>query len=165
MQRLLNLLAGALCAAIGLALALMLSDRLLATHSPTWLFVVVAAVPLIVALVLSFMHRESDESVATIVDERLGLKNRLASGLYAQTLPNDPFARRVVDDAQDAAKNVRPSQAVPVTLSRWWVAVFLLLITGAFSYYLVPERDLLGFDARRKQAKEEKRNPHRRPRT
>lgn len=141
---------------VGACLALLLSDRLLATHTPVAIFLALGSLPIVAGVIVGLLHKPSDQEVAAIVDERLGLKNQLTSGLYAQTLPEDPFARRVVDDAQRTAADVRLSHAAPIRPSPWWLAAAVLLIAGVFSYYLVPERDLLGFEARRKLAKEEK---------
>jgi hypothetical protein len=124
---------------------------LLAKSSPAvalpwpWLAWAGGAVVVIVGIVAMRWGRPSRLSVATLVDERLGLKERLSTAL-AVCQRSDPFALAAVADAVATAKDKRTREAlgrgIPVKApDASWLGPALLLATG-LAAWLVPQGDL-----------------------
>lgn len=124
---------------------------LLAKSSPAvalpWLWILVAMAVAIVAagIAATRIGRPSELSVATLVDERLGLKERFSTALAVRER-SDPFAMAAVADAVATArdKRVRESlgRGVPVkSPDNAWIGPALLIAAGAIAW-LAPQADL-----------------------
>jgi hypothetical protein len=126
-----------------------LTGRLCAAPSPWWVYAVIAGVAVAAAPLVAWSRRPGVDETAGLIDERLGLKDRLGTALYAESISNDPFARRVVEDAQAAAGGLRLGQAFRIRMTRVWgwvpVAAAVVLLLVVFT----PALDLLGIGSRR----------------
>lgn len=139
-------------AAVAAALLLVLTDRLLALAAPGWVYGVLAGLAVAAALVTAVITRPSRQHAAALVDDRLQLKDRLGTAMYAEALAeNNPFARRVVEDAQQAASKARVARAFPLHLSRSWNAAAPLAVVALLGYWLLPQFDLAGIHAKQQQ--------------
>lgn len=106
---------------LGLAAALLVADRGLSLPIPGWVFLALVGLAIVVPAVWAWWTLPSASQAAMRVDHRLGLKDRLASGLFAASLAqDDPLAQQVMRDADRAAADIRLSQAVPVRFTRVW---------------------------------------------
>ncbi len=84
-----------------------LVDRFFAVRLPRWdlLAWIGLGVAVVGALVYSLTRRPDKRSAAVAIDERLGLKEKFSTALYARGL-NDPFAVAAVRDAEASAAGV-----------------------------------------------------------
>ena len=139
-------------AAVAAGLLLLLTERLLALPVPMWVYAALAGLAAVAALITAVIHQPSRQHVAAMVDERLQLKDRLGTALYAQDLAeSNPFAKQVVEDAQEAASTVRVNRAFALQPGRAWNAVLPGLVALALMAWLLPTMDLFGFDEQREQ--------------
>jgi hypothetical protein len=147
-----NLLGLSLLAAVVAATLLLLCDRLLALSAPWWLYLAVAILALLLPPIIALTRRPSAHAVACLLDDRLHLQDRLATALFAQSLPDDPLARQVIDEAQSTAATIRVANAVPLHFGRIWSwtlsSAAVLALLGVF---LSPHLDPFGLRARQAQ--------------
>ncbi|MEO1237076.1 MAG: hypothetical protein AAFX76_09840 [Planctomycetota bacterium] len=91
---------------------------------PWWGLASVGGAAVLVAALVAVLRRPNDQRVAVLVDERLGLKDRLGTSLYAASLEDSELTRRVIDDAERAAGEAKVGQAFPVRPTPvWWGAL------------------------------------------
>jgi len=91
---------------------------------------------------------------ALFIDEKLGLKEKFSTALYARTgaINQDPFAVAAIKDAERTADNVSLHRRFPISFAvsgymAMGAAVIVLLIA-----YFVPRIDLFGHQAKLAQA-------------
>lgn len=72
---------------------------------------------LIVSLVWASMRCEEEQEAAAVLDKAAGLKERVSSGLYCESM-NDPYAQAVVADAEKLSSAVTARQFIPVRAPR-----------------------------------------------
>jgi len=151
----LSRLAAALVAAGGVAAVAALAHRLLGLPAFTMETVgsaLLAAV--LVGGVWWFFGRPSRAAVAVLVDERLGLKERVSTAL-AFSDSGDAFAQAAAGQARAAADRLNVPPHFPVRPGgRRWVLAILTWGLAAALFVLVPTWDALGF--LKKQTDEEK---------
>lgn len=128
-----------------LAITLVLADRLLAMVIPWWAYGVAAVTPPLAAGGLAWWWRPSRHEVVVLIDHRLGLKDRLASALFASSIGDHPFAQHVVNEAQQAAMNLPLASAFPIRLARVWGHLLLGIVVLLALVQWMPEMDLMGF--------------------
>ncbi len=95
---------------------------------PLWVLAVPAAAAVVVAVLVALLRRPDEAAVAVAIDQRLKLKDRLGTSLYAATLEQSPLTRSVIDDAEHAAAGLRVNEAFPLwprggAASKVWGAV------------------------------------------
>lgn len=134
------------------ATLLLIADRLLSLSLHWGFYAALAGAVLAAAPVIAWLRRPDDNKVATLIDQRLHLKDQLATALYAQRMTNDPFAQQVIRDAHRTAENIDLKEAFRLRAHRAWgwtapVAALLALL----AVFLVP-MDLLGRESARQQA-------------
>lgn len=112
-------------------------QKLIGLPWPWWVWV---AAPVVVgglgASVYELMRPRSLVASASLLDERLGLKDRLASALALDASPGrgDPFVRLAVADAEGVAAGADTRRGVPVRAGRtWWAwpSVVAASVAGA----------------------------------
>jgi hypothetical protein len=113
-------------------------------HALVWFWSGVAAV-LLVAWIDALWRRPSPHQAASLIDEKLGLKEKFSTALFARSQggnANDPFVIAAVRDAEQTAENVslyrRFPLAVPKSVYSTLVAGLVLLLLWGF----VPKMDL-----------------------
>ena len=137
--------------ALGVATVLVLVERLAAV--PIWpgvYAVIIGAVPLIAALWYGWATCPTMDDTAAKVDDRLHLKDQMTSALFAARLDQDPFARRVIDQAVETSGQVNLAESFPVGLGRGWPWVVPTMLAFALAATMVPTMDLMGLDQARK---------------
>jgi hypothetical protein len=89
-------------------------------------------VPAAVTLGTSLTKRYDLMLIARFTDERLGLKDRLATALSSRLSVMEPsFARHIARDAKDRIEKIGPQTVVPIRFSIWnWSVLAVLLVTG-----------------------------------
>jgi hypothetical protein len=105
-----------------------LVDRLLLVHLPKWdlLFWIGLGVSIATALGYALWRRPTDRIAAVAIDEKLGLKEKFSTALYARQL-NSPFAAATVRDAEAAADGVNLHGKFKLQFPRagyWAIAAF-----------------------------------------
>ncbi len=144
-----------LVSAMLVALAVVIARSTGLPLEPWWAGLPFAA-GVIVALVGAFIPRPGANHVAIEIDQRLGLKDRLATALFAQSrAENDPFARQVVDQAESGVAGLSLARAFPIRLTPIWAWLPGAAAVAALLWAFVPPMDLLGVQqARAKTAQE-----------
>ena len=139
---------------LGLLLAalLLLADRLFALLVPLRGYVLPVGVPLLVAPVVAWRRRPDRAEAAALLDQRLDLKDRLATALYAEQLGDHPFARQVLAEAEQAAGQAPVSAAIGIRLRRVWAYVPVVLALLLLLAWLLPQWDLAGLQRGRDRA-------------
>ncbi len=137
LQGALHWLGWLLLAGAAVAVLLVLADRLLAWPMPIWAYGVVAGAAVAGALVLAYLRRPSEAHTAWVLDERLGLKDRLGTALFAESLKDDPLAQHVVSDAQHTAANLRYAAATPIRFGKVWAWV-PPMVAVALMFFIEP---------------------------
>lgn len=132
---------------------LILANRLLAIAVPRWMYGATVMTGPLIATWVTWWRWPSGQEVAMRIDQSLKLQDRLASALYASSVRDHPFARRMVNDAQRIAMNLPLTRAFPVRLVRIWG--YLLPSTAALVVMALwmPQMDLVGlsqFQVRKK---------------
>ncbi len=148
-------LTGALAlSGIALGALALLVERLFAIWvGGPWPILVLAVTGVTAGIIWSLFRRQDDTYVAVALDERLGLKDRIASALhFVGQADKHPFARQIVDEAESAATLAKLEKCFPYKAPKAWAWVPVLLVLAAGLYYFVDQRDLLGIQARRDQA-------------
>jgi tetratricopeptide (TPR) repeat protein len=130
----------------GIALALMLADRISAAAFVPWVWVgpALGVAMLVVAFALWMRRRSTENHVALVVDERLDLREKLSTALHCQGR-DDAFAQAAIEDAVQTARNGKTRELVrrrfAITApAGWWIsplAAFAAIMLG-----FIPQMDL-----------------------
>lgn len=137
-QTTLRSLGWSLLFASGVAAAVLVTMHAFGVDAEWWLYAALAGVALLVSLLVGVLRRPDQEAVAVMVDDRLKLKDKLGTSLYAATLDDNELTRQVIEDAEHAAASAKVGEAFPVRPTRvwWWtlasVAVVALLTLDPF---------------------------------
>ncbi|MEX2544684.1 MAG: hypothetical protein WD316_06110 [Phycisphaeraceae bacterium] len=140
LTRWLHVLAWWSLAGVGAAAVLLLAERLLGLPVAVGVYGLLAAAVVggAGAGATAYVRLPGPQAVAELLDDRLGLKDRLGSGLYARGLRDEPMAGRVVADAAQTAERVAVRDALPLTLGRAWAAVPAAAVALAMLFAFVP---------------------------
>ncbi|NOZ24297.1 MAG: hypothetical protein GXP25_24740 [Planctomycetes bacterium] len=140
----LHRLSWAMFAAVSAFAVYLLMERLCYLNLPAERLAIVAvAAALAASVLLTFLARATRLHAAIALDERAGLKSRLATAV--ETAGDDsPMAAAAAEDAADHAGKVHLAKAVPIALPRaaslWLLpAALILVLIWAF----VPQCDIL----------------------
>ncbi|RMH21078.1 MAG: hypothetical protein D6698_03205 [Gammaproteobacteria bacterium] len=138
---------------VGLATLILLTDRLLSITIPmgrVWIYGGLGGLLILMAPLLALTRLPDNASVASMVDERLGLKDSLGTALFAESVSHDPFAKYVLNAAEQLASQARLNEAFPIRFGRAWHYAFLGSITWALMYVTIPpDMDLMGLGRQR----------------
>lgn len=159
-QRWLDVLSWSALLAAGVVWLALLVQRL-TTYAPPrpgyWLLgIAVAAVAL--SVVISLRRRPSALSCAIAIDERLGLREKFSTALLLRR-SDDPFARAVIEDAEQTATRVDPRGKFDVRMPRLAPYALAALLFLALNHWLMPQYNILGREdpARAQRLEQQKR--------
>lgn len=162
-NRVLKAMGWAVLVGLFAASAMLIVDRLLPmTVMPIWAYGIAVGIALVGAMAFAFQGLPRDEDAAVLLDEKLGLKDKLGTALYAATLEQqNEWTEQIAREADVAAEQARVmvAKAAPIQLARVWnytpIAAAVLLAV----LFLVPEQlgDPLGQIAAAEVEAEEKR--------
>lgn len=127
-------------------------DRVIQMRLPRqewWLYGALVAAG-VGALVYAMIRRPSAHDAAVAIDEKLGLKEKFSTALYARS-DNDPFAQAAVRDAEQTAEKVSLQKKFPIAIPRTAYSTLALIVCVALTAWLVDPMDLFGKEAERKR--------------
>jgi hypothetical protein len=125
--------------------AAILIDKLVQLHLPheqIWFWVGVG-VTVAVSVAYTIWQRPSPRQAAVAIDERLALKEKFSTALFARS-SNDPFAIAAVRDAERTADGVNLQRKFPVRVPRVAAGTILAGIIVFLIAWLFPSFDLFG---------------------
>ncbi len=149
LRRLMTVLGPAMVVASGLALIVLLTDRLIGPGIDWWLVVgPAAAAGLLASLAATFIRPGTVLEAAVEVDTALVLKDRLGTALALARAgnggaPSDPFVAMAVEDAERIAATADARRAVPIRLGRSWSAWPVMMLAAALLGVLMQPMHLL----------------------
>jgi len=109
-----------------------------------------AGAALLASLVWFVATRDSLGTAAAALDVAAGLKERISTGLYCESLA-DPFAQAVVWDAERISRSVRPQAHLRVAFPRSGGYALGTIVVAAILSFAIPPMDLLGRQERREE--------------
>src|SRR5215212_1094646 len=92
--------------------------------------------------------RASAHEAAVAIDEKLALKEKFSTALYARPL-SDPFAQAAVKDAERTAENVSLHKRFPLEFPRQSIGTAGIAILVALTMAFLPKMDLFGREQKR----------------
>lgn len=129
------------------------AQRLLAVELPRGAAFAPLCVALLLAPLLAQRRLPDDVSLAALIDHRLGLKDTLATALFARSRrADDEFSQQLLQRAHLAAGAIVPARAMPLQLSRAWRGAAAAAALALLWTLFLPHADPLGRDARRRLA-------------
>jgi len=158
-QLTLRALGWSLLIASAFAAAAVIATQSFGVRLEWWAYAALGGAALLVALLVGATRRPDTDDVAVMVDDRLKLKDKLGTSLYAATLDDNELTRQVIDDAERAAASANVGQAFPVRPTKVWgwalasVAVVALLTLDPLGLY---DSALQRAEAAKAQAEEAK---------
>ncbi len=144
----LEYLALALCAAAGVVLLAAGVHKVFAVG--TFHFLLIPAVVVLAAAaaaVLWWRRRMGALEAAVLVDQRLGLREKVSTSL-ALAESDDPFAKAACRQAREQAAGLDVKGKFPVRLSRQWYFTAGAWVAAVAVVCFVPQMDLLGHGAK-----------------
>ena len=107
------------------------------------------------AIVFSMMHRPSEHAVAVFIDDKLGLKEKFSTAIFAREQARqmvrdqgralDPFMTAAVMDAERTADNVSLHRRFPIEYPRSGLLTLGMIAVVLLAAWLVPtDMDLFG---------------------
>ncbi|MEM6394267.1 MAG: hypothetical protein AAF797_15995, partial [Planctomycetota bacterium] len=143
LARFLRALGWSLLAAAFIALAGFLANDFLGTQFPLWTLAIPTGLALLTAAVIALATAPSTAQTAVLLDDRLQLKDALATHLYAQSLPDSELTQQVQADAEKRAATATPKRAAPVALTAVWSYAAVLIAATAAVAFFMPTHNLL----------------------
>jgi hypothetical protein len=122
-------------------------------HYVIWIYAGAGA-GVLAALVYAVLRRPTRLEAAVAIDERLALKEKFSTALYARPL-NDPFAQAAVKDAERTADNVSLHRRFPLEFPREGLGTFAVALLVVITMAFLPKMDLFGKEAQRVAKAEE----------
>ncbi len=111
-----------------------------------WVFVGLG-IALVVPMVMAWIRRPSAYQAAVAIDERLALKEKFSTALFARS-KTDLFAAAAVRDAETAASSVNLGNHFPVRLPRpMAIRLFAALLIAFGTMEWMPQYDVFGHEA------------------
>ncbi|MCA9306827.1 MAG: hypothetical protein KDA16_09855 [Phycisphaerales bacterium] len=134
-----------------------LGERFLA-YTMDWqlAWLLAGGVGVIAAVIWTIATRKNRLAVARVVDERAGLKEAISTALCVER-SEDAWSRAARDHAQEVSRRVVMRDVVPVRAPRGWFMP-LVAVGVFFALGLVPQSDLLGLSAERKEKEEQQKD-------
>lgn len=134
----------ALLIAVILAFITLVLDRAMSLSLPWWGYALIPGAALILAPITAWVRRPDSATVAATLDHRLKLKDQIATALYAERMPDDPFAKQVVESAQRTATGLDLRDAFRLRWGRAWAWVPPVAALMALVAVFMNPMDLLG---------------------
>jgi hypothetical protein len=137
---------------VALVWVTILVDRLTQMRPPradVWFWIGAAAVVLI-SVVYAVVRRPTRHDAAVLIDQRLGLKEKFSTALYARSI-NDGFAKAAVTDAERTADNVSLRKRFPVGMPRTAFGTIAVALAALLTAQFMTPRDLFGRQERQQQ--------------
>jgi len=132
------------------ALAIM-TERFLAVHILVpWAMWVFGGAVAAMVMTLWFLSRPTRMQASLLLDERLGLSERVSTTL-ALAQSDDPFARAARAESLSVVQHTNLAGHFPIGLSRSWVYGAGTWAATVAMIFLLPQRDLLGFLKQRQE--------------
>jgi hypothetical protein len=111
-------------------------------HEEIWFWAGLGAT-IVASLVYAIVRRPTREQAAVAIDERLALKEKFSTALFARS-SNDPFAVAAVRDAERTADGVNLGKKFPVRIPRVAGGTILAAVVVFLIAWLFPTFDLFG---------------------
>ena len=144
---------------VALACLILIGDRLAALSIPlpaVWVYGGLAGVLFLLAPILAWQRRPDDETIASMIDDRLGLKDSLGTALYVEQVKDNVFAKEVLDTADRAASTARVEQAFEIRLGRGWgISLPAAAVFGLLFVFLPSGLDLFGLEENKTQQEQQ----------
>lgn len=151
MHQTVRLLGWSIVIASAVAVAGLVGTQWFGIALPWWSFAILGGVALAASVAIAVARRPSSDHVAVMVDDRLKLKDKLGTSLYASRLDDSPLTRHIIDDAERSAAGLPLGEAFPVRPTKVWgwalAAVALVCLVAI---------DPFGLEARAHQIAQEK---------
>ena len=139
-----------------LALIGLLIQRLLSvTTWQPWVGYAAAGVAGTLVLVLCWIKLPKRLQVSLLLDERLGLNERLSTALALEA-SEDPFVQCAREEALVAVKSVQPSQCIAIRPGSAWWGTVLTWVVFVTVFFFLPQKDLLGLNEKKEEADQKK---------
>jgi hypothetical protein len=154
-------LAWSLFAYGGIVWAVVLINKLFQLYLPLQKVWFLAGLGLAVAAGIGYAiwRRPTRQHAAVAIDERLGLKEKFSTALYARKSTADPFAAAAVRDAEQTAERVHLQDKFPIRVPLMWVFTVAIALAAVLTQWRLREMDLFGRKAEEnKRLAEEKKN-------
>jgi len=124
---------------VGAGLALLVLDRTTALVVPLAAYPIVVAVAVVIAAVFAILGRPSSFDIAVQLDRRLGLKDRLGTGVAIRHgRARGELTELARLDAQRVAETVDVRRALPIRLTAIWPVAVMLGVTLAAGVAFLP---------------------------
>ena len=139
-----------------LALMGLLIQRLLAvtTWAP-WVGYAIGGAAGALVVTLCWIRLPKRLQVGVLLDERLGLDERLSTALALEA-SEDPFVQCARAEALKTAETVVPRQCIAIRPGRAWWGTVLTWAVFVSVFLWFPQKDLLGLNEKKEQAIQEK---------
>jgi hypothetical protein len=130
-------------------------DRVFRVRPPHvgWVLWGAAGAGVLAALIYAIVRRPTPHQAAVAIDEKLALKEKFSTALYARPL-TDPFAQAAVRDAERTADNVSLHKRFPLEFPRQSYGTVAVAILVAVTMFFLPPMDLFGHEAQQKKETE-----------
>jgi hypothetical protein len=136
LKQILALAKWCMMAGLAVVLVLLLADRLTRFYAPLWGYLAIGAAALLAGPAWTLWHRPAEHEAAAALDSHLGLKDRLATALYAERL-DQPLAKQVLADAETTAGRTRVKDALPLEADcGWWHPATLAALVALLAVVL-----------------------------
>lgn len=130
---------------VGAAVLIYKLVQLSLPHQSVWFWTGVG-VTIAVSIAYTILQRPSRRQAAVAIDERLALKEKFSTALYARS-SNDPFAMAAVRDAERTADTVNLQRKFPVRVPRVAGGTVLAVTVVLLIAWFFPMFDLFGIKA------------------
>jgi len=114
-------------------------------HDEVWFWAGLGAM-VVVSIAYTIWQRPTRQQAAVAIDERLSLKEKFSTALFARS-SNDPFAVAAVRDAERTADGVNLQRKFPVRVPRVAAGTILAGVIVFLIAWLFPTFDLFGVKA------------------
>lgn len=139
-----------------LALLGLLIQRLLAvtTWAP-WVGYAISGAAATSVLLLCWIKLPKRLQVSLLLDERLGLNERLSTALALEA-SDDPFVQCARAEALNVAQKVQPSRCIAIRPGRAWWGTLTTWLVFVSVFLWLPQKDLLGLNEKKELVDQEK---------
>lgn len=130
---------------VGAAVLIYKLVQLSLPHPDAW-FWAGAGVTVAVSIAYALLQRPTPRQAAIAIDERLALKEKFSTALFARS-SRDPFAMAAVRDAEQTADGVNLQRRFPIRVPRAAAGTVVAGIAVFLIAWLLPTFDLFGIKA------------------
>ncbi|MEQ9455432.1 MAG: hypothetical protein RLN76_12675 [Phycisphaeraceae bacterium] len=133
-------LGGLLVLAGLVSLLLVVVDRRTRVEILPWVHAIAPMGAMLLAGLWAWMTRPGPGALAAVLDDRLGLQDRLSTARYlsASGRGDDAFARQVMDEAEGMAAGQSLARALPVRMGLGWRWLVGVLVAVGLTFWLLP---------------------------